>query len=249
MSLIISADDFGLTPEVNKAIIQAFKLGIINRATAIANAPFFSEACELAHANGYENNIGVHFNITEGKAINPQISRTPLFCSNSGSFIYRRNKKMILTQFEMNAVSAECEDQILKFNEQRLHPTHLDSHHHIHTEWFIFKAIEPVIRKHGFSSVRMADNIVNSSVPKKIYKRLFNSYLKKRHWLSTSHFGDISDIIKCKASVFRNNSAIEVMVHPTIGAGNILIDALSGKEIESLIEILRNDKFMKTEGC
>jgi chitin disaccharide deacetylase len=244
MSLIISADDFGLTPEVNKAIIRAFKLGIINRATAIANAPFFTEACELAHANGYENNIGVHFNITEEKAINPQMSRTPLFCSNSGSFIYHRNKKMILNQFEMKAVSAECEGQILKFYEQKLHPTHLDSHRHIHTEWFIFKAIEPVIRKHGFSSVRMADNILNSSVPKKIYKNLFNTYLKRRHWLSTSYFGDISDIIRCKASAFRNNSVIEVMVHPAIGPGNTLIDALSGKEIESLIEILRNEKFI-----
>jgi chitin disaccharide deacetylase len=247
LNLIISADDFGLSPEVNKAIIQAFKLGIINRATAIANAPFFSEACALAHANGYEKNIGVHFNITEGKAFNPRMSGTPLFCSNSGDFIYRRNKKMILSQFEMKAVSAECEDQILKFNEQKLYPTHLDSHHHIHTEWFIFKAIEPVIRKHEFSSVRMADNIVNSSFPRKIYKNLFNTYLKK-HWLSTSHFGDISDIIKYKASAFRNNSIIEVMIHPTYGPGNTLIDALSGKKIESLIEILRNEKFIQTEG-
>jgi chitin disaccharide deacetylase len=249
MNLIISADDFGLNPEVNKAIIQAFKLGMINRATAIANAPFFSEACKLAHANGYENKIGVHFNLTEGKAINSLMSRIPLFCSKDGGFIYRRNKKMILSRVETDAVSAECEDQIFKFNEQKLHPTHLDSHHHIHTEWFIFRAIEPIIRKHGFSSVRIADNIVNSSVPKKIYKSLFNTYLKNRHWLSTSHFGDISDIVKCKASVFRNNSVIEVMVHPTIGPGNTLIDALSGKEIESLIEILRNDKFMQTEGC
>jgi len=249
MSLIISADDFGLTPEVNKAIIQAFKLGIINRATAIANSPFFSEACELAHANGYENNIGVHFNITEGIPINPQMSRIPLFCSSSGRFIYRRNKKMFLSRSKMNAISAECEDHILRFHEQGLHPTHLDSHHHVHTEWFIFRAIEPVLRKYGFSSVRIADNIVNSSVPKKIYKSLFNTYLKKRHWLSTSHFGDISDILKCKASVFRNNSVIEVMVHPMIGHGNTLIDALSGKKIESLIEILRNDKFIQTEGC
>jgi predicted glycoside hydrolase/deacetylase ChbG (UPF0249 family) len=239
VNLIINGDDFGLSSSVNEGIVRAFQLGIIDRATAIANAPFFAHACELARAHGFEDRIGVHFNITEGKPISSRIAHTPVFCSDGKGFSFRRNTTVWLSRSEVLAVSDECEGQILRFKEQRLRPTQFDSHRHVHTEWSIFRAIEPVLKRLGISSVRMAQNIGTSSFPKTAYKRIFNSYLKKRKWTSTDYFGDYSEILKCSSSLIPAESVVEAMVHPTIDCRGALIDAISGQELAPQIDALR----------
>jgi hypothetical protein len=73
VKLIVNADDFGLSSAVNEAIMRAFEMGIIDRTSAIANAPYFADACQLAIEKGFENRVGVHFNILEGRAISSKI--------------------------------------------------------------------------------------------------------------------------------------------------------------------------------
>ena len=46
--LFVNADDFGLSHEVNMAIVEAFKKGLINNTTIMVNMPGFEEAVRLA---------------------------------------------------------------------------------------------------------------------------------------------------------------------------------------------------------
>ena len=239
MKLIVNADDFGLSSTVNDAIVRAFEMGIIERATAIANAPFFAEACQLARDHDFHNRIGIHFNITEGLPISAQMVQVPLFCSPGGRLIFQRNTRTFFSTREMNAILAECECQIIRFHKHGLHPTHLDSHHHVHTEWSVFRTIEPLLRKHGFSSVRVSRNIGTCSVPKKAYKKIFNSYLKRSGWTSAEYFGDYTDLLNCGTSKLPDNSVVEVMVHPTSNSNGVLIDAISEQELAPKIDELR----------
>jgi predicted glycoside hydrolase/deacetylase ChbG (UPF0249 family) len=49
--LIINADDFGISPQVNKVILNDFKNGLITSTTLLANMPGFEDAVNIA--NGY----------------------------------------------------------------------------------------------------------------------------------------------------------------------------------------------------
>lgn len=239
MELVVNADDLGISPTVNAAIVRAFELGIIDRATAIANSPFFADACRLVHANGIENRIGIHFNITEGMPMSPQMAQTPLFCSNDGRLRFRRNTRIFLSRSQMRAVAAECEEQISTFHRQGLRPNHLDSHHHVHTEWHIFRAIEPVLRRHGFLSVRLSKDIGSSSLSKRVYKTLFNGYLRKRTWASTQSFCDYTDLIRQGRLSSMRHIVVEVMCHPDLLPGDLLIDAISREELAPRLKELR----------
>ena len=63
MKLILNADDFGLSPSVNKGIVEAFQQGIISSATMMMNTPYTDEAIELAKKHNLKN-IGIHLNLT-----------------------------------------------------------------------------------------------------------------------------------------------------------------------------------------
>ena len=57
--LIVNADDFGLSPSVNEAVVRAHRDGILTSASLMVNAPGFAEAVELARANP-RLGVGLH---------------------------------------------------------------------------------------------------------------------------------------------------------------------------------------------
>jgi predicted glycoside hydrolase/deacetylase ChbG (UPF0249 family) len=63
---IVNADDFGMSAEVNRAIVEAFENNVISSTTLMANMPGFDEACELARRHRLVIKIGLHLNLTSG---------------------------------------------------------------------------------------------------------------------------------------------------------------------------------------
>ena len=49
--LIVNADDFGFTSEVNAGIVEAHRLGILTATTLMANGQAFEDAVRLAREN------------------------------------------------------------------------------------------------------------------------------------------------------------------------------------------------------
>ena len=66
--LIINADDFGISKEVNEGIVKGFQEGIITSTTVMANMSEFEQAMKLAKKHS-ELSVGVHLNIIDGKAL------------------------------------------------------------------------------------------------------------------------------------------------------------------------------------
>ena len=76
-------------------------------------------------------------------------------------------------------------------------PTHLDSHHHTHTEWAIASLVCRLARAHGIGRIRLTRNMgVVAGRHKRWYKRIFNYwFLGRRSGLnSMDYFGDIQDL-------------------------------------------------------
>lgn len=125
--LIINADDFGLTPGVNRAIIRAYQDGVLTSATLMAGGLAWQEAVELARANPGLG-VGVHLTLTALKPVLPA-SQVPTLTDKQGRF---RRQFWRAPLWNREQVAKEWRGQILRLQEAGLRPTHLDSHHHIH---------------------------------------------------------------------------------------------------------------------
>ena len=68
--LIINADDFGLTPGINRAIIELHRAGVLTSATLMATGPAFDDAAALARSNP-SLGVGCHIVLTDGSPASP----------------------------------------------------------------------------------------------------------------------------------------------------------------------------------
>src|SRR5580698_11049252 len=68
--LIVNADDFGFTPDVNQGIVESHRHGILTATTLMANGAAFDDAVRLARETPTLD-IGVHL-VLVGQAPFPQ---------------------------------------------------------------------------------------------------------------------------------------------------------------------------------
>jgi hopanoid biosynthesis associated protein HpnK len=140
--IIINADDFGLCKGVNRAVAEAHTKGILTSATIMTNMPAAAEAIELARQLPGLG-VGVHLNLTDGPPVSKDAD-VQLLVSTDGQFNCSPAKlsfySLVSPRFR-NAVKVELAAQIQWAVERGLHPTHLDSHKHIHS----FPAIYPLV--------------------------------------------------------------------------------------------------------
>ena len=108
--IIINADDFGMSTEANRAIVEAFEKNVISSTTLMANMSGFNEACELAHCHRLLGKIGVHLNLTSGYPLSEPIRKCSRFCEESGMFRSRQTR-FRLSKEERLAVETEIEAQ------------------------------------------------------------------------------------------------------------------------------------------
>ena len=127
--LIINSDDFGYSRAINHAIIDTHQEGILTSATLMTNTPGFEHAVKLAKENP-QLGVGVHLVLT---FLKPLRNDVPSLVDEKGNF----HKQDIHHTGEMNVEADELyqewDTQIQKFIEAGLTPTHLDSHHHVHS--------------------------------------------------------------------------------------------------------------------
>ena len=90
--MIINADDFGYSESVNEAICQCFNRGLINRTTIMVNMPEAENAAEIAKNNGFFHRVGLHINLTEGRAMTEECRNSSL-CDEKGCFNPENNIK------------------------------------------------------------------------------------------------------------------------------------------------------------
>ena len=83
--VIVTADDFGLDPEVNEAIVNGVAAGFVSNVSLLVNFPSFGEACELARQHGFADRLGLHFNLTEGRPLTDAMRRSSASASMARS--------------------------------------------------------------------------------------------------------------------------------------------------------------------
>ncbi len=141
--LIVNADDFGFTADVNDGILETHRNGIVTATTLMAMGSAFEHAVRLARQNP-SLDVGCHLVLTGGlSAIPPHrpLPDSPAALATS----------VLLGRIE---VEAELRAQIGKVRDAGLAPTHLDTHKHTHLLPQVAAAVGRLSRESGIPWVR-----------------------------------------------------------------------------------------------
>lgn len=154
-SLIVNADDFGLTKGVNMGVIRSFKEGVVTSASLLSVGRYFDNAVELAKENpGLD--IGIHLCLTEERPVLEKKYIPSLVDKNSCSLKPRWNFIFcyILGKIRYAEVEKELDAQIRKISEKGLRITHIDSHGYMHMLPGVLAVVIKLAKKHNIKIIR-----------------------------------------------------------------------------------------------
>ena len=134
--LIVNADDFGFTHDVNEGIERAHREGILTATTLMAYGPAFDDAVRRARAlPGLD--VGVHLTLV-GEPPYPRTVR---------GLVAAMARRKIDT-------AAELRRQIEKVLASGIRPLHLDTHKHTHLLPTVLRQVAALSREYGIPWVR-----------------------------------------------------------------------------------------------
>jgi hopanoid biosynthesis associated protein HpnK len=154
--LIVTGDDFGLSPSINSAIIQAHTEGVLTCASLMVNGGAFTEAISLARKHpGLE--VGIHLSLVRSPATLHR-REAPGLIDTAGNlpgnpvvsgfrFFFDRTLRAQLAQ--------EAEAQIRKFLDTGLVPSYLDGHLHFHVHPIVLEILLDLAEKYSIPSFRL----------------------------------------------------------------------------------------------
>ena len=218
--IIINGDDFGMNEACSRAIAQAFRIGAITDTTAMANGAFFDEAIRLAFEQGFEDRIGIHFNLTEGVPLTDAIRHIPDFVRD-GRFVKSYvNLPRELNGAERQAVYAELTAQGQRLQRAGITITHADSHHYIHNIEYLSGIVTQVCRDLGIGRIRLKRNVGVAAGASEDRR-----YWRAHGFVTADFFCRLSDAFYGTAS-----DTVEIMVHPDYDRDGRLIDRTGMKD-------------------
>jgi chitin disaccharide deacetylase len=139
--LIINGDDFGKSPEVNEAIIRAFRAGTLTSCSLMVTEAAFDDAVRLAGENSGLA-VGIHLVTVQGKSVLPP-SEIPKLVDQEGNFPgspVAAGLKYYFSRAAREQLEKELSAQFQKFHATGLKLSHVDSHLHMHIHPVIFAA-------------------------------------------------------------------------------------------------------------
>jgi predicted glycoside hydrolase/deacetylase ChbG (UPF0249 family) len=136
--LVVNADDFGRSPEINQGIIEAHQKGIVTSTSLMTDRESFDAAVRLAKANP-RLGIGLHLDLDS------------FFEVQHGTGRLLSYKDLALP---LSAIAQETERQIRKVLATGLPVHHLDGHHHAHLRPELFAVVAALTAKYKIKVIR-----------------------------------------------------------------------------------------------
>lgn len=189
--LIVNADDFGLTGELSRAIVEAHRNGIVSSTTLLGNCA--DELLEQAHELSLQNpnlGIGAHLVLTTRR---PIIEGHKTLVDGYGNF--KRPGHIVDDELSLDEVYAEWKAQLNRLS-SCINLTHLDSHHHVHLKRRLFPVAQRLSKEFNLP--------MRSRREKKPFEVKAD----------LGFYGDQISVSYIKGVLEHQKGLIELMVHP-----------------------------------
>jgi len=208
--LIINADDFGFTSDVNAGIVYAHREGVLTSTTLMANGNAFDDAVRLSRETPTLD-IGCHLVLVQGRSL---LTGRPL---PEGP----RDLLFMLARRQID-VYAELRAQMEAIVSAGIHPTHLDSHKHTHIVPGIFLQAVRLAREFSVPYVRLPfdETLPLGRMPCAFAGRYYRRIASAGGVQMTDHFlgfrltGSLDERTLAAALQSVREGATELMCHP-----------------------------------
>jgi predicted glycoside hydrolase/deacetylase ChbG (UPF0249 family) len=208
--LIINADDFGFTRDVNAGIVHAHLAGVLTSTTMMANGAAFDDAVRLARETPTLD-IGAHLVLVQGRSVldGRPLPRSP------------HQLLPLLARRGLN-VYGELKAQIEKILATGIKLSHLDSHKHTHLVPSVFRTVVKLADEFGIRWVRLPlDSTVRfgklwCAAGNRFYRRSANSKSVNLtdHFLGFHLTGSLTEETLAQALTKLEEGTTEFMCHP-----------------------------------
>ncbi|MCL5945967.1 MAG: ChbG/HpnK family deacetylase [Planctomycetes bacterium] len=251
--LIINADDFGFSRSVTDGILYAHSAGILTSTTLMTTMPDCDRAMDLVP--GYPAlGLGIHLCLTQGI---PRCGRMKYLVSADGQFprqVCSLLQRLSLHRKARDEAKAEWAAQIEYALRHNLHPTHLDSHKHIHHWPVLAQVVKELAGQYQIPYIRCADEISIRSAPGlsagyralRFLARRFKRCIAGTELRTTDWFFGLAVTGKFSADFWLNllnqlpTGTGEVMVHPgyyaDLDTGSTRLTTQRQLELDALCE-------------
>lgn len=155
--LVVNADDYGLTPGVCRAVLEAHHAGVVTSTSALVNAPAFGEHVGELRSSGLP--AGLHLCFVGEDAPVLSTAEVPTLVERDGRFpltwkrfLARATRGMV----DPNDLRLEAAAQYDALVSAGIAPTHVDSHQNLHLWPTVAKVATELACRHRIGVVRVA---------------------------------------------------------------------------------------------
>jgi hopanoid biosynthesis associated protein HpnK len=258
--LVVNADDFGLSPSVNVAVVRAHREGILTTASLMVNEPGFDEAVRLAKENP-KLGVGLHISLLHGHSA-LLYEAIPGLVNPRGEFPNSpvgAGMRYFFDDDLREQLRAEIHAQFKKFHATGLPLDHVNGHLHLHLHPVIFKILmndadelgirhlrltrDCVARSRRMSSGRLFYNVSHAAIFELLSSRVREPLRQKNIKHAQITFGLLQDsrvdeeyILKLLPELPPGDS--ELYSHPSLDKFKHELDALISPHVREQIHKL-----------
>lgn len=187
--IIINADDFGYRTQINKAVIYAYKNGVVRSTSMLVTKEGFEEAVTLAKENPGLG-IGLHIDLDK------------FFDIEHGVGIVKNWKNNTIP--EQQVIKYEIKRQIEKILSADIKIDHFDSHHHTHLFPEVLSVVIDLCKEYGVDKIRFFDKFGSLQLKDSLFS---NNIKFPEHFIEGWYYGNVDE----------NYDICEIMTHPGYG--------------------------------
>lgn len=153
--LVVTADDFGISAEVNEAVSRAHRHGVLTAASLMMSGA--AAAAAVAIAREQDVAVGLHLTLVDGE---PVLARERVSDLVDAHGRFRSTPaalgvRLATSRRVREQVAAECAAQVEAFLATGLPIDHLNGHHHLHVHPFVLEVVLTLARRHRIPAVRV----------------------------------------------------------------------------------------------
>ena len=167
--VIITADDYGMSNAVNRAIDAGAEIGLISSTNVMTNMDFYREAVKLKNLENFS--LGIHFTLSCGRPVCDPKEIPSLVAENGEFYPYatfrERYRKKKISDAE---IIKELKAQYQRYEEVLGKPDYWNTHQNVHVDFRIYRLFVDLARELGIDKMRSHQRIYVSP-SKKANKR------------------------------------------------------------------------------